>query len=79
LVVVLVVDVDVDEKLSNAGSQVLLTIRTLANIFVHVHDTRPRALNPAESCSPKGEGLRPGTIAKFLGREISFALAGALF
>jgi hypothetical protein len=38
LLVVLVVDVDVDEKLSNAGSQVLLTIRTLANIFVHVHD-----------------------------------------
>jgi hypothetical protein len=38
LVVVLVVDVDVDEKLSNAGSQVLLTIRTLANIFVHVDD-----------------------------------------
>jgi hypothetical protein len=37
LVVVLVVDVDVDEKLSNAGSQVLLNIRTLANIFVHVH------------------------------------------
>jgi hypothetical protein len=38
LVVVLVVDVDVDEKLPNAGNQVLLTIRTLANIFVHVHD-----------------------------------------
>jgi hypothetical protein len=38
LVVVLVVDVDVDEKLSNTGSRVLLTIRTLADIFVHIHD-----------------------------------------
>jgi hypothetical protein len=37
-IVVLVVDVDVDEKPANAGSQVFLTTRTLANIFVHVHD-----------------------------------------
>jgi hypothetical protein len=66
LVVVLVVDVDVDEKPVNAGSQVLLTIRALANIFVHVHDDVHVHVrwNPLKAARLKARGFDRAPIAK---------------
>jgi hypothetical protein len=60
LVVVLVVDVDVDEKPANAGSQVLLTVRTLANNLVHVH-VRWNVLKAARL---KARGFEPRPIIR---------------